>query len=149
MATPVEALFSACLGLVGGVLGAITIERLKAGVASLEAEFVRLDTVEDEFFEVFEMPQDDLERGRALRRLVGKRRRLGKNIRRKIIDSEAYEACKAQLVLLDGILAKAEDAVPLSDDIEHDIETTMARLRSRLRRSSRTARAFAFLRGDA
>lgn len=149
MATPTEALFSACLGLAGGVIGAIAIERLKAGVASLEAEFVRLDTVEDELFEIFEMPNDVIERGPALRRLVSKRRRLGQNIRRKVIDGEAYKSCKVQLVLLDGLLAKAEDAIPLTDDIERDIEAAMARLRSQLRRSSKTARAFAFLRGDA
>lgn len=149
MATPVEALFSASLGLIGGVLGAIAIERLKAGVASLEAEFVRLDTIEDELFEIFEMPADMGDRSSALRRLVSKRRRLGQNIRRKVIDGEAYKSCKTQLVLLDGFLAKAEDAVPLTDDIERDIEAAIARLRSQLRRSSKTAKAFAFLRGDA
>lgn len=149
MATPLEALFSACLGVVGGVLGAAALERLKAGVASLEAEFVRLDSIEDELFDIFDVPENDAERASALRRLVGKRRRLGQNIRRKVTDSAAYQACKAQLVQLDGILAKAEDAVPITDEIEADIEQAVSQLRSRLRRSSRTARAFTFLRGDA
>lgn len=149
MATPGEALFSACLGLVGGILGAGAFERLKAGVASVETELIRLEAIEDELFDVFEVPLEDTDRANALRRLSGKRRRLGQNIRRKIPDSAAYEACKAQLVRLDGILAKAEDAEPLSDKIEADIESAVARLRSQLRRSSRTARAFAFLRGDA
>lgn len=149
MATATEALFSACLGLLGGILGAGVVERLKAGVASLDAELIRLESLEDELFDVFEIPVEDAARGPALRRLTGKRRRLGQNIRRKVPDSAAYEACKAQLVHLDGILTKAEDAEPLSDEIESDIENTVARLRSQLRRSSRTARAFALLRGDA
>ena len=46
-------------------------------------------------------------------------------------------------------MTKAEDASLLDDEIEVEIEQTMAGLRSRLRRFSRTARAFAFLRGDA
>ncbi len=149
MATPTEALFSACLGLIGGILGAGVVERLKAGVASLETELIRLESLEDELFDVFEAPANDTERGPALRRLAGKRRRLGQNIRRKVPDSSAYEACKAQLVRLDKILAQAEDAIPLSEDIETEIEQTIARLRNRLRRSSKTARAFAILRGDA
>jgi hypothetical protein len=149
MATATEALISSVLGLIGGVVGAGTIERLKAGVASLDAELVRLESVEDDLFDVFEIAVDDPERDSALRRLARMRRRLGQNIRRKIPDSVAYESCKVGLVQLDGILAKAEDAVPLSDELETHIEGTVARLRTHLKRSSRTARAFAILRGDA
>lgn len=149
MASATEALFSAFLGVVGGVTGAIAIERLKASVASLEAEFIRLESFEDVLFDIFECPPDDPERLRALRNLIGKRRRLGQNIRRKITDGLAYQGCKAQLVRLDGIIAKAEDSVPLSNEVETEIEEAVSRLRRHLRRSSRTARAFAFLRGDA
>ena len=148
MATPLEALFSAGLGICGGLVGAGLLERLKAGVASLETELVRLETLEDEIFDVFETPVEDPDRAKALRRLVGKRRRLGQNIRRKVPDSAAYIACKAALVRLDVVMTKAEDASPLDDEVEAEIERTMAGLRSRLRRSSRTARAFAILRGD-
>lgn len=149
MATAMEALFSAGLGVCGGIVGAGFLERLKAGVASLEAELVRLETLEDEIFDVFETPIEDPDRVKALRRLIGKRRRLGQNIKRKVPDSAAYEACKAALVRLDLVMTKAEDASALDDEIEAEIGQTMAGLRSRLRRSSRTARAFAFLRGNA
>lgn len=149
MATAAEALFSACLGVVGGVLGAGLIERLKASVASLEVELVRIDTIEDELFDVFEAPEGDPDRASSLRRLAGKRRRLGQNIRRKVPDSAAYQGCRTKLVQLDDALKKAEDATPLTDELEVEIETIMSGLRSQVRRSSRTARAFAFFRGDA
>lgn len=149
MATAAEALFSACLGVVGGVLGAGLIERLKAGVASLEVELVRIDTIEDEIFDVFETPEGEPDRANSLRRLAGKRRRLGQNIRRKVLDSTAYQGCRTKLVRLDDVLRKAEDATPLTDELEAEIETIMSGLRNQMRRSSRTARAFAFFRGDA
>lgn len=149
MASASEALFSTMLGIVGGLIGAGTLERLRAGVASLEAELVRLETIEDGLFDIFESPPNDPERARALRSLMGKRRRLGQNIRRKISDSVAYQACSAQLVRMDTVIAKAEDAIPLTAEVETEIERTVSKLRSHLRRSSRTARAFAILRGDA
>lgn len=149
MATVVEALFSAVLGLGGGLVGAAVLERLKAGVASLDSELVRLEALEDDLFDVFESPIDEPERSTALRRIAGRRRRLGQNIRRKVPETSAYEACKAELVRLDKILIKAEDAEPLSDELESEIQGAFMRLRGRLKRSSRTARAFAVLRGDA
>lgn len=149
MATAAEALFSAALGLGGGLIGAALLERLKAGVASLDSELSRLEALEDELFDVFESPADDPDRGAALRRIAGRRRRLGQNIRRKVPETAAYAACKAELVLLDGLIIKAEDAEPLSDELETEIQGAFLRLRSRLKRSSRTARAFAVLRGDA
>ena len=149
MATFVEALFSATLGLGGGLIGAAALERLKAGVASLDSELVRLETLEDDLFDVFESPADDPDRSTALRRIAGKRRRLGQNIRRKVPETSAYEACKAELVRLDKILIQAEDAAPLNDQLESEIQGAFMRLRSHLKRSSRTARAFAVLRGDA
>lgn len=149
MATLSAALFSATLGFVGGIGATIIIERLKAGVASLEAEFVRLDGFEDDLFDVLEWPADESDRTAMLRRLNVCRRRLGQNVRRKVSDSVAYQACKAELVKLDGFVARAEDAEPLTDDFEVEIQSTVSALRRHLRRSSRTARAFAFLRGDA
>lgn len=149
MASATEALFSACLGVVGGILGAGFVERLKAGVASLDAELIRLEALEDEMFDIFDVPPEDPDRVKGLRKLAGRRRRLGQNLRRKIPDSAAYEACKAQLVRLDGILTSAEDSVPLNGQIEIEIESAVTSLRHHLRRSSRTARAFALLRGDA
>ncbi|MBI1686805.1 hypothetical protein [Caulobacter hibisci] len=149
MATPGEALFSAALGLIGGVLGAGVVERLKSSVASLDVELLRLENFEDDLFDVFAVAPDDKDRGSMLRQLSGRRRRLGLNIRRKVPDSVAYQACKAELVKFDGILAKAEDGVVMDDALEGLIEETAMRLRHQLRHSSRAARAFALLRGPA
>jgi hypothetical protein len=149
MASVGETLFSAVLGVAGGILGAGIVERLKAGVASLDAELTRLETFEDDLFDVFDCPAGHVERATMLRRLAGCRRRLGLNIRRKVPDSIAYQACKGNLVKLDGYLTKAEDAEQMSDDLEGQIQATILSLRRHLQRSSRTARAFAFLRGNA
>jgi hypothetical protein len=139
----------ALLSVAGGLAGAALLERLKAGVASLDVELVRLETFEDDLFDAFEHASDDEDRPTLLRKLTGCRRRLGQNIRRKVPDSAPYEACKAQLVKLDGYLSKAEDAEPLTDILEADIQAAVSTLRHHLRRSSRTARVFAILRGEA
>ncbi|PIB89930.1 hypothetical protein [Caulobacter sp. FWC2] len=148
MATPLEALFAASLGLLGGLVGSATLERLKAGVASLDIELVRLESFEDDLFDVFALAADHADRSAMLRQLNGRRRRLGLNLKRKIADSTAYQACKAELVKLDGFLAKAEDAVALDDELEGSIEASIRRLRNQVKHSSRTARAFSLLRGD-
>jgi len=149
MATPLEALFTATLGVIGGLVGASILERVKAGVASLDAELVRLDMLEDDLFDIFALPTDDDDRGSMLRQLNSRRRRLGQNIKRKVADSVAYQACKVELVNLNGFIAKAEDGEPLSEALETAIEQSVSRLRSNLRRSSKMAKAFALLRGEA
>lgn len=149
MATPLEMLFAAALSVTGGLLGAGVLERLKAGVASVDAELIRLETFEDDLFDALEHPAADKDRPPLLRKLARSRRRLGQNIRRKVTEPIAYRACSGELVRLDRYLRLAEDCAPVTDELEAEIHQTVIRLRSHLRRSSRAARVFAFLRGDA
>lgn len=140
------ALLSSCLGLVGGVAGACTIERLKAGVANLEVELQRLESLEDNLLDALYSDPNAPDRTTSLRQISQIRRRLGINLRRKIVASSPYAACSAELVMLDGFIGDAEDGrIPKS---QSDVEGSFARLRSHLMKASRTARAFALLRGD-
>lgn len=146
MASFTLTLVSSGLGLLGGILGACAIERLKAGVATLEVELQRLESLEDNLLDVLYSDPNDPNRTALLRNISQMRRRLGLNLRRKIVESNSYTACAAELVLLDIFIGDAEDGRSPSSDSE--VERSFARLRHLLTTSSRTARAFAVLRGS-
>lgn len=149
MAGVAEVIFTAIVGAIGGLIGNAINERLKSDVGLVDIELSRLETFEDDLLDVLDSPPDEPDRRALLRRLNVARRRLGVNIKSKVLASDSFARCERELTRLTDFIEMAEDGKPLNDELEVEIHSATRRLAGALRSATRSARAFAFFRGSA
>lgn len=141
------ALLGAGCGFLGGFVNNALNERLKSGVNSVEGDLVRLEQFEDDLIDALDSDPGAPERSTQLRKLNVARRRLGTNIRAKVVEGLAYAKCEAELGVLTEAIGKAEDGEMLDGDTEARINASVRALANILKRASKQSRAFSLLRG--
>ena len=137
------ALLSAGLGFLSGGAASALMERFKSQAAGIEVELGRIDDLHELLQDTASLAVDDLDRRPQLRQLSMKRLRIGKALRRQIPDSDAFDRAAAKLNIVTGLIAKAEEGVPIT---EVEMEMAFSALRRSFSREARHRRTYVVLR---